>query len=134
MKNVTNRRRVLAGLAASTIAAGTTARASVDPVTPETGEALRTYWTCHAHYCSKEIHGEKAESAAFDQLMQAETALLTSPTNTPEDIAAKLDYALKEGLCGDQMASDMTGLDNAMFRDMIAALRGPITDAIKAGG
>ena len=134
MENTSTRRQLLAGLAASTIAAGSTAGASVDPMTPETGEALRAYWTCHAHYCSKEVHGEEVESAAFDKLMQAETALLTSPTNTPEDIAAKLDYALKEGLCGDQMTSDMTGLDNAMFRDMIAALRGPITDAIKVGG
>ena len=67
--------------------------------------------------------------AVYERFAKAEKALLLSPTRTVEDIALKLEYALNTGLIGGQMGADFEGLDSAMFRDMIVALRNYQTGA-----
>ena len=116
-----NRRHLIAGAAATTVAAGSSAAMSPN-ATPATADALRNYRAAHAHFCDRAAFHED-EEAAFAVVIEAEKALLTSPTVTPEDIALKLEYALAEGLCGDEMGAELEKLDHAMFRGMIDALR-----------
>ena len=117
----TTRRQMLAGLAVSTIAAGSTA-AKVSSST-ETAQAAREYAAAKANFDNRPPRNQAEDDAAYQRFLDAQRAIMTSPTTTPEDIALKLEYALAEELCGGEFIGEMARLDNAMFRGMIDALR-----------
>ncbi|WP_439521090.1 hypothetical protein [Marivita sp.] len=90
--------------------------------TPATLAALRDYRAAFNAYDAAP-QGE-AKETAFEALRAREAAFVTSPTVTREDVALKLEFALDEGLIGREYWGELKGLDAAMFKSMIGALRG----------
>lgn len=66
------------------------------------------------------------EQALWDTADEIEKLILTTQPRTLDGIAAQLQFALDENLCGGEYGADFENLDRQMFEGMIAALRGEV--------
>lgn len=68
------------------------------------------------------------EQRLWKRAEEIERQILASRARSPGGMAAQIEYALEEGLCGDEMGGSFEGLDRKMFEGIAEALRGMATD------
>ena len=118
---LSRRAPIIAAPAAGMAVMATPSRADVDPLVGYVTEhraakaAFESFFGC--------MGGSEQDRANEHRMRDAELRVLTTAPTSAAGLAAQIEFALEQDLCGGEYCGDLERFDEQVFRRMVEALR-----------